>query len=189
MTTMNKPMIIAVTILATLALGACSKGDGSSSAPENNGRNVLISIVEAEVHDLPIWLETAGRVHSQSAPTLAAEVAGRITMVAADTGERIEQGQLLAETDTSTLLLQQQAAQAGIERLQVHIANGERRVERFETLSAKTCLPKSSSMMRRSNWQPSVRTTKPPRHNLLSSMTRWPNPVLSHLFPGSFSNA
>lgn len=137
MTNMNKPMVIAVTILATLALGACSKGDGSDSDSENNGRNVLISVVDAEVRDLPIWLETAGRVHSQSAPTLAAEVAGRITMVTADTGDRIEQGQLLAETDTSTLLLQQQAAQAGIERLQVHIANGERRVERFETLSAK----------------------------------------------------
>ncbi len=49
----------------------------------------------------------------------------------------IEQGQLLAETDTSTLLLQQQAARAGIERLEVHIANGKRRVDRLEKLSAK----------------------------------------------------
>lgn len=98
---------------------------------------MLISTVEAGVRDLPIWLEAVGRAHSQSAPTLAAEVAGRITMVSADTGDSIEQGQLLAETDTSTLLLQQQAAQAGIDRLHVHIANGERRVERFETLSSK----------------------------------------------------
>jgi len=70
-------------------------------------------------------------------PALAAEVEGRITMVIADTGDDIVAGQLLAETDTSTLRLQQQAAQAGLERLEVHIANGERRVDRFEKLSSR----------------------------------------------------
>ncbi len=55
----------------------------------------------------------------------------------ADTGDTIEEGQLLAEVDTSTLLLQQQAAQAGVERLLVHIATGERRVDRLNTLSAR----------------------------------------------------
>jgi len=132
-----KILIIPLTILAALTLAACGSGDGSESGLEIDRRAVLISTTEAEIRDLPIWLETVGRLHSQSAPTLAAEVAGRITMVTADTGDRIEQGQLLAETDNSALLLQQQAAQAGIERLLVHIANGERRVERFETLSSK----------------------------------------------------
>lgn len=58
-------------------------------------------------------------------------------MVAADTGDQIAAGQTLAEIDTSTRLLQQQAAKASLERLAVHIANGERRVKRFETLAAK----------------------------------------------------
>jgi len=58
-------------------------------------------------------------------------------MVVADTGDDIVEGQLLAETDTSTLLLQQQAAQASLERLDVHIANGERRVDRFQKLSSR----------------------------------------------------
>ena len=133
----NPLAIIAAILLAALVFNACSKGDGSDAGAESNREAVLISTMEAKVRDLPIWLESAGRAHSQSAPTLAAEVAGRITMVSADTGDRIEQGHLLAETDTSTLLLQQQAAQAGIDRLLVHIANGERRVERFETLSSK----------------------------------------------------
>lgn len=124
-------------VLLTLLVSAC--GDGSSNETDlvNNTRAVLVSTTVAEVRDLPIWLETVGQVHSKFAPTLAAEVSGRITMVTADTGDRVEAGQLLAETDTSTLLLQQQAAQAGIDRLEVHIANGERRVERFETLSSK----------------------------------------------------
>lgn len=126
---------LAFTILCIFLLHACNRGNtGEEAAAE---REVLVSVHQTEVTDLPIWLESVGQVHSQSAPTLAAEVSGRITRVLADTGDRIEEGQLLAETDTSTLLLQQQAAKAAVERLLVHIANGEKRVERLQTLSAK----------------------------------------------------
>ncbi len=118
-------------------LAACGSGEATDTGGSGNDRAVLISTQKVETADLPIWLETVGLVHSQSAPTLAAEIEGRITMVSADTGDTIEMGQLLAETDISALLLQKQAAQAGLERLEVHIANGERRVERFKTLSSK----------------------------------------------------
>ncbi len=128
---------LALAALLALSLSTCSKEDSADAKPDASTRRVLISTSKAEVTDLPVWLTTVGLVHSQSAPTLAAEVEGRITMVAVDTGDEIVKGQLLAETDTSTLLLQQKAAQAGIERLVVHIANGVRRVERFATLSSK----------------------------------------------------
>jgi len=124
-------------LLLALLLSACG-GEGSTETDAaKNGRTVLISTQAAETRNLPIWLETVGQVHSLSTPTLAAEVEGRITIVTADTGDMIEIGQLLAETDTSTLLLQQQAAKASLERLEVHIANGKRRVERLEKLSSK----------------------------------------------------
>jgi RND family efflux transporter MFP subunit len=133
----NSFFTLAIVTLFTISLGACSKEDSSDTGEVVNNNAVLISTQKAEVMDLPIWLETVGLVHSLSEPVLAAEVEGRITMVAADTGDDIVEGQLLAETDTSTLLLQQQAAQAGLERLEVHIANGERRVERFKKLSSR----------------------------------------------------
>lgn len=124
-------------LLMAAALMTCSKQDSHDANAQAATRSVLISTTKVEVTDLPIWLTTVGQVHSQSAPTVAAEVEGRITRVAVDTGDAVEQGQLLAETDTSTLMLQQRAAQAGIDRLAIHIANGERRVDRFATLSAK----------------------------------------------------
>jgi len=124
-------------LLLALLLSACNKEESADTDASANKNAVLISTHKTRVMDLPIWLETVGQVHARSAPTLAAEVEGRITMVAVDTGDDIEQGQLLAETDTSTLLLKQQAAQAGLERLEVHIANGERRVDRFEKLSSR----------------------------------------------------
>jgi RND family efflux transporter MFP subunit len=128
---------VAVGLLLTLLLSACGKEGPTDTDQSTNDRAVLISMQKAEVRDLPIWLETVGRVRSLSAPTLAAEVEGRITMINADTGDSIVEGQLLAETDTTTLLLQQQAAQAGLERLEVHIDNGERRVDRLKKLSSR----------------------------------------------------
>ena len=125
-----------ISLLAML-LSACSGEDSGEANATASDTAILISVNRAETRDLPIWLETVGQVHSLSAPTLAAEVEGRITTISADTGDRIEVGQLLAETDTSTLLLRQQAAQAGLERLEVHIANGKRRVGRLEKLSSK----------------------------------------------------
>lgn len=128
---------IATALLLVFLLTTCSNEDPAGAGETSNEKPVLISTQKADIIDLPVWLETVGQVHSLSAPTLAAEIEGRITMVAVDTGDSIEQGQLLAETDTSTLRLQKQAAQAGIDRLDVHIANGERRVDRFEKLSSK----------------------------------------------------
>jgi len=123
--------------LIALLFSACSSEDPADAVATTNEKAVLVSVSSAQIKDLPIWLETVGQVHSLSAPTLSAEVEGRITTVTADTGDRIETGQLLAETDTSNLLLQQQAAQAGLERLEVHIANGKRRVDRLQKLSSK----------------------------------------------------
>ena len=130
------PRALSISLLA-LFLSACSNEDSTGDGAIANAKAVLISTSRAEVKELPIWLETVGQVHSLSAPTLAAEVEGRITRITADTGDHIEIGQLLAETDTSTLLLRQQAAQASLERIEVHIANGKRRVDRLEKLSSK----------------------------------------------------
>jgi len=129
---------LTLAVIMALSVSACSKEDTDDVSTDTIAKSVLISTSKVEVTDLPIWLTTVGQVHSRSAPTLAAEMEGRITMVAVDTGDEIEKGQLLAETDTSTLLLQKKAAQAGIERLIVHITNGERRVERFEKLSSRS---------------------------------------------------
>jgi RND family efflux transporter MFP subunit len=129
--------ILFTAVTTILLFGGCSQDNAIETNNRDQHSAVLIYAEKVTVTDLPIWLETVGRVRSTAAPTLAAEVEGRITMVSADTGDTIELGQLLAETDTSTLLLHQQAAKANLEGLEVHIANGERRVKRFETLSAK----------------------------------------------------
>ena len=128
--------LVCLSLLVLLLIG-CGRENTGENGEAASAKTVLVTTSRVETRDLPIWLETVGQVRSLSVPTLAAEVEGRITTVNVDTGDSIEIGQLLAETDTSTLLLQQQAAQAGIERLEVHIANGKRRVDRLQKLSSK----------------------------------------------------
>jgi RND family efflux transporter MFP subunit len=128
---------IPAVLLLALLLNACGNEVAGDAEETTNKRAVLVSVQQVEMTDLPVWLKSVGRVHSLSAPTLAAEVSGRVTSISAYAGETIEAGQVLAEIDTTTLLLQQQAAAAVIERLNVHIANGQRRVDRLQTLSAK----------------------------------------------------
>ncbi len=132
---MHRLIIMAAALLAGLLTSAC----GNESADTNgaSARAVLVATTTPEVRDLPVWLESVGRVRSRSAPTLAAEVEGRITRVTVDTGDPVEAGQLLARIDASVLELRHDAALASIERLQVHIENSRRRVERLESLSAR----------------------------------------------------
>ena len=135
----NNSLLLRVLFISLFALllSACGSEDSTGENATTNAKAVLISTSRAEIKELPIWLETVGQIRSLSAPTLAAEVEGRITTITADTGDRIEIGQLLAKTDTSTLLLNQRAAQASLERLDVHIVNGKRRVDRLQKLSSK----------------------------------------------------
>lgn len=125
------------TTVALLSLVACGGEDTVEKTATRNDKAVLISVQKTQTVDLPVWLTTVGQLHSRFVPTIAAEVEGRVIAVNADTGDEVDKGQLLGEIDTSLLILQQQAAQAGLDRLQVHITNGKRRVERFETLNAK----------------------------------------------------
>ena len=143
----SRPHKLPCLLLAAVLLSGCGHDDasnetltgeaGTAGIASEEQAAVLISTTQATTTDLPIWLKTVGMVHSRSTPTLAAEVDGRITKMLTDIGDEVSKDQLLAEIDTSTRIIQQQAAQASLDRLTVHIANAERRVNRFKTLSAK----------------------------------------------------
>ena len=104
---------------------------------------VRITTHPVEQQDLQVWLESVGRIRSKVAPTLAAEVAGSIVKVTADTGDSIEEGALLAETDISGLKLEKRASEADIKRLEAQIANERRRVGRYGDLKKKGHISKA----------------------------------------------
>jgi RND family efflux transporter MFP subunit len=128
-----------------LLLGACGekKEVAETSQQDSEISAVLIGKANVVTKDLPVWLESVGRVRSKVAPTLAAEIDARIVAVTADTGDSVEQGQLLAEMDTTALDLEQRASEADIKRFDAQIANERQRVKRYQSLAKKELISKT----------------------------------------------
>ena len=132
-------------LMLVLLISACAENEDQSTEEKTELKvsAVRITTHPVEQRDLQIWLDSVGRLRSKVAPTLAAEVAGRIVKVAADTGDSVEKGTLLAETDTSGLELEKRASEADIKRLEAQIANERRRVRRYGDLEKKDFISKT----------------------------------------------
>ncbi len=77
---------------------------------------------------------SVGRVHATTAPTVAAETAGRVVEVLVDAGDAVEAGQVLARLDGQAQRAAVEAARGEVMRLQALSANQKRQVDRLATL-------------------------------------------------------
>ena len=131
-------------LAACLLLTACGREQATESA---DGQR-LVATIPVSTHvvervDVPLWLESVGRVKSLVAPVLAAEVSGRVVTIEVDAGDRVSKGQLLISIDTTTVQLEMKSAQADIQRLQALIANEKVRLRRLQKLSSDNLVSES----------------------------------------------
>jgi len=129
-----------ISFLLVALLTACGNGKEATATtvPESS---VSVTITSAIQQEIDVKLRSVGRVVSKNTPTLSAEVSARVMEVLVDEGEAVEQGQALVLLDTTTFELSRREASAEIERLQVSIANEERRVARYRDLKTKDVMP------------------------------------------------
>jgi len=106
--------------------------------------SVPITVVTAESRDLEVWESSVGELESRSAPTIAAEVDGRIIAVTVDVGQAVEAGQVIAEIDPEDFRLAVNLATADIERLQALIRAQELQVKRYRELVKKNSANQSA---------------------------------------------
>ncbi len=124
-----------------LALAACSdKPSEKKSAPPPT----LITTTQAKAVPLEIVETTLGALEAFKDPKIAAEVSGRLTKIAVRAGEKVRQGQLIAEIDPSDIAQQHNADQADIRRLQALLAQQERLVTRQNELVQKSFISKNA---------------------------------------------
>lgn len=132
-TRIGKPLAIVIALGIALALTGCKGGDGAAKqAAEPQGS--LISLAEASLGDVPVVLQSVGQIESKLSTEIAAEVDGRVLRIAAEAGDAVARGQVMAEIDPTQLRLEQQGAEAEIRRVRADLANAERRLKRFEEL-------------------------------------------------------
>lgn len=130
---MNRLALIALPLLATTLLGACSKSDDAAPAP-SGPRPTLITATQAEARLVQRVEHSIGQVESKMAPRVAAEVDGRVVAVAVDVGQHVAQGDVLARLDDKDFRLGRDAAQAETRRLEALITSQGRQVERLRDM-------------------------------------------------------
>lgn len=116
-----------------LAIGGAA-GCGNEEQKPKGPPPTLVTTAPAQVRNLEITQESIGSVDTQTAPFVAAEVAGRVTRILADVGQRVRAGQVLAELDPRDQQLAQQTAAAEAARVQALLQNQQRLVERYQKL-------------------------------------------------------
>jgi RND family efflux transporter MFP subunit len=123
--------------LVLILLAACGDGPG---VDESRREAIAVITAPVQVRDLESRLHAVGRLVSESAPVLAAEVDARVTAVRVDEGETVEAGSVLVELDDTRFALARREALAAIEGLKVSIANEQRRVTRYRDLTTTSAL-------------------------------------------------
>lgn len=123
---------ITATVLAALLLVAC--GDQEEDSTE---RRTAITATEAVMRTVEEVEVSVGRLQPNSAPAVAAETAGRVSVIHHDDGDLVEAGELLAELDGEPQRIAVNSARADVRRLEAMLANERKRVERLRNLAAQ----------------------------------------------------
>lgn len=120
--------------MITAVLFALSACDGD--APKTKTRPApIISVVTTQNQNFTQTEESVGTVDPQSAPMIAAEVAGEVLRVYVDVGDAVRRGQKLADIDAQDYRLTREAALAEVRRAEALAANQARLTRRYRELT------------------------------------------------------
>ncbi|TJZ53706.1 efflux RND transporter periplasmic adaptor subunit [Sphingobacterium olei] len=126
----NKNILSGLCILAVLV------GCGEKTKDENNGAREAqkVSIQEIKLSEQDEILTYSGSVEADNTVSIGFSVAGRVTAVHVQEGERVSRGQLLASIEQNTYLNNLAVATAGLEQ-------AEDNFNRLDQLYKKNSLP------------------------------------------------
>ncbi len=132
---MKHPLLLPPALLALILLAGCGREDATPAPP--GPRAVPVTTATAQAATVVETATAVGRLDSKSRPRLEAEVAGRITSVVVDVGDRVAAGDRLALLDPTDLRLEQQRAQAELAQLRSDRDHQQRQLERLLGLAER----------------------------------------------------
>lgn len=125
-------------LIAVVALAACDSGKSTAPAATTSPavRATAVTAAPPQQQDIAVTERSVGLLESLITPEVAAEVEGRILRGFAKTGERVTEGQLIAELDPEDYRIAAAAASAELRQLSALRDNQRRTVERYRALLA-----------------------------------------------------
>lgn len=121
--------------LCFMVLGACSPP--AETAMQEKASSISVRIMHVERQELPLVVESVGRLAPNREVTLAAEISGVVESYHADIGDRVKKDQILLRIDSTDYRLALMEAEAGLAIAQSRLDLAKKVYER-----AKTLLPK-----------------------------------------------
>lgn len=123
-------------LITALVLTACDSGKSTAPAATTAPavRATAVTAAAPQQQDVAVTERSVGLLESLITPEVAAEVEGRILRGFAKTGERVTEGQLIAELDPEDYRIAAAAAGAELRQLSALRGNQRRTVERYQTL-------------------------------------------------------
>lgn len=118
-------------LLAAAFLTGCS-AEKADAPPERPA--VLITTTTVEARTVEELERSLGRLESDVDPRVAAEVSGRVLSIAAQAGQAVRQGEVLAQLDAADYRLAVERSAADLDRLSVLAAQQQRQVDRYRAL-------------------------------------------------------
>lgn len=126
-------------LVALLALTACDsdRPEPEPAAAPKTARAITVEAAVPLQQDVAVVERSVGQLESLVIPEVSAEAKGRILRGFVKTGERVVEGQLLAELDAEDYRLARDGASAQLNQLSALRDNQSRTVERYATLITK----------------------------------------------------
>src|ERR1700735_14885 len=131
----------AITITGIFALTLATAGCKQETGTPEPVRPVLTTVVEPT---LPVSTVTAGSVEPRYTTNIGFRVLGRLISRPVNVGDLVEEGEILAAIDPTTLELAVQSARAELSRNKARLANATATEERKRTLIASDSTTKAS---------------------------------------------
>ncbi|WP_231758236.1 efflux RND transporter periplasmic adaptor subunit [Microbulbifer elongatus] len=124
-------------VAAALSLAACSAPEPDTAKPPRPAIVVHPSASGAQLAVYP------GEVRARHEPALAFRVGGAVTRRLVDVGDRVKQGQPLAELDAQDLQLQRDAARAQLQAAETENRNASNELARYRDLLQRKLIGES----------------------------------------------
>jgi multidrug efflux system membrane fusion protein len=127
----------------TGAEGGGGRGGGFRGGGRGGGAGDLVPVVvtNASRSTIPVYLNGLGTVTAYYTVTVKSRVDGQLMKVDFNEGDRVQQGQVLAEIDQRPFQVQLQLAQAALARDKALLTNAKLDVDRYSHLIERQLIP------------------------------------------------
>jgi len=127
-------------LLFFLSFFSCRSQDKKESVKEETFAAAPVKVFEVKRQKISEKLFYTGLIEAWKKINITPDVGGKIAKIYVQEGDRVEEGQLLAELDTKAIRLQLEAAKAGLAVAEANYNDAQKNMERMERLKKENAV-------------------------------------------------